>query len=171
RGGIITLDFELGGLRFTALNGGPQYSFTPAVSFMITCQTQAEVDHYWARNAGAAPLAPWAKSARKAAKITQCRPAPGKQRGADPTGLGLKGSPARSSVKRVEWRSHSGSRANQMTEGGKEIACGWLEDKFGLSWQVVPEPIFELLRHPKAMQAMLAMKKLDLAVLQAAARD
>ena len=107
RGGIITLDFELGGLRFTALNGGPQYSFTPAVSFMVTCQTQAEVDHYWAR----------------------------------------------------------------LTEGGKEIACGWLEDKFGLSWQVVPEPIFDLLRHPKAMQAMLAMKKLDLAVLQAAARD
>jgi hypothetical protein len=64
-------------------------------------------------NAGFAPLAPWAKSARKAAKFTQWRPAPGTQRGADPTGLGLKGSPARSSVKRVEWRSHSGSRANQ----------------------------------------------------------
>jgi cation transport ATPase len=65
------------------------------------------------RNAGAAPLAPWGKSARKAAKFTQWRPAPGKQRGADPTGLGLQGSPARSSVKRVEWRSHLGSRANQ----------------------------------------------------------
>jgi hypothetical protein len=64
-------------------------------------------------DAGAAPLAPWAKSAREAAKFTQWRPAPGKQRGADPTGLGLQGSPARSSVKRVEWRSHSGSRANQ----------------------------------------------------------
>jgi len=65
------------------------------------------------RHAGAAPLAPWAKSARKAAKFTPWRPAPGKQRGADSTGLGLEGSPARSSVKRVEWRSHSGSRANQ----------------------------------------------------------
>jgi hypothetical protein len=58
-------------------------------------------------------LAPWAKSARKAARFTQWRPAPAKQRGADPTGLGLKGSPARSSVKRVEWRSHSGPGANQ----------------------------------------------------------
>src|SRR6185437_5812489 len=67
-----------------------------------------------ARHAGAAPLAPSAKSARKAAKFTQWRPAPGKRRGADPTGLGHKGSPARSSVKRVEWRSHSGSRAIQL---------------------------------------------------------
>lgn len=107
KGGIITLDFELGGLHLTALNGGPQYSFTPAVSFMITCQTQAEVDHYYDR----------------------------------------------------------------LCDGGKELACGWLEDRFGLAWQVVPEGIFEWLRHPKAMEAMLDMKKLDLAALQAAARE
>jgi hypothetical protein len=77
------------------------------------------------RNAGAAPLAPWAKSARKAAKFTPWRPAPGKQRGAAPTGLGLQGSPVGSSVKRVEWRSHSGSRANQNCDNLRPRARVW----------------------------------------------
>lgn len=107
KGEIITLGFELNGLPFTALNGGPQHKFTPAVSFVVTCQNQAEIDHYWSRLTAA---------------------------------------------------------------GGKEIACGWLEDKFGLSWQVIPEQIFDLLRHPAAMEAMMGMTKLDLAALQAAAR-
>jgi predicted 3-demethylubiquinone-9 3-methyltransferase (glyoxalase superfamily) len=105
KGGILTIAFELDGLKFTALNGGPEYKFNEAVSFVVRCDTQADVDYYW----------------------------------------------------------------EKLTAGGSEIACGWLKDKFGLCWQVVPARIQELLKHPKAMQAMMKMKKLDIAELERAA--
>ncbi|MGB9077589.1 MAG: VOC family protein [Terracidiphilus sp.] len=105
-GSVLTVSFELEGLQFTALNGGPMYKFNEAVSFFIRCDTQQEIDFYWAKLAGG---------------------------------------------------------------GGTEIACGWLKDKFGLCWQVVPARIMELIKHPKAMQAMMQMKKLDIAELERAA--
>jgi len=109
-GTVMTVSFELDGQEFVALNGGPEYTFTPAVSFSIDCETQAEVDHFWER----------------------------------------------------------------LCEGGKPIQCGWLQDKFGLSWQVVPSVLPELLqddddaKSSAVMQAMLKMIKLDIATLQAA---
>jgi predicted 3-demethylubiquinone-9 3-methyltransferase (glyoxalase superfamily) len=109
-GEALTVEFELDGQRFIALNGGPEYTFTPAVSFSIDCKDQAEVDYYWER----------------------------------------------------------------LTEGGREVQCGWLVDKFGLSWQVVPSVLPELLgsddgeKADAAMQAMMKMVKLDIAALQAA---
>jgi predicted 3-demethylubiquinone-9 3-methyltransferase (glyoxalase superfamily) len=111
-GSVMVVSFELGGQPFTALNGGPLFTFTEAVSFQIHCETQAEVDHYWG-----------ALSA-----------------GGDPS-------------------------AQQ---------CGWLKDKFGLSWQVVPTVLFTMLKDPesvrsrRAMEAMLRMKKLDIAALERA---
>lgn len=107
KGGVLTIAFELDGTRFTALNGGPNYKFNEAVSFMVRCDSQEEVDYYWSR----------------------------------------------------------------LTQGGSEIACGWLKDKFGLCWQIVPVQMFDLIRHPKAMQAMMKMKKLDISVLEQAARN
>lgn len=107
KGMVLTISFELEGLRFTALNGGPAHKFTDAVSFVVRCDTQDEVDHYWSK----------------------------------------------------------------LTAGGSEIACGWLKDKFGLSWQIVPARLLELLHHPKAMQAMMTMKKLDIAELERAAQS
>jgi predicted 3-demethylubiquinone-9 3-methyltransferase (glyoxalase superfamily) len=107
KGGILTLSFELDGLRFTALNGGPAYKFTEAVSFMVRCETQQEIDHYWSR----------------------------------------------------------------LTDGGAEVACGWLKDKFGLCWQIVPARLGELLKNSKAMQAMMKMKKFDIAELERTARE
>jgi predicted 3-demethylubiquinone-9 3-methyltransferase (glyoxalase superfamily) len=107
KGGVMVVSFELSGHPFTALNGGPGFPFTQAVSFYVSCRDQAEIDHYWSR----------------------------------------------------------------LTEGGREVACGWLVDKFGLSWQVVPENILDLVRHPAAMQAMMGMVKFDIAALQAAARE
>jgi predicted 3-demethylubiquinone-9 3-methyltransferase (glyoxalase superfamily) len=104
KGGILTLSFELDGLRFTALNGGPHHQFTDAVSFVVRCDNQEEIDYYWSR----------------------------------------------------------------LTEGGTEVACGWLKDKFGLSWQIVPARIGELLKTPQAMQALMKMKKLDIAELERA---
>jgi predicted 3-demethylubiquinone-9 3-methyltransferase (glyoxalase superfamily) len=106
KGGVLTVSFELDGLRFTALNGGPAYQFTPAISFVVRCDTQREIDDYWSK----------------------------------------------------------------LTAGGKEIQCGWLVDKFGLSWQIVPARLPELLKHPKAMQAMMTMKKLDIAELERASQ-
>jgi len=109
-GTVMTVQFELDGQPFIALNGGPEYSFTPAVSFSIDCKDQAEVDHYWDR----------------------------------------------------------------LSEGGKTVQCGWLQDKFGLSWQVVPSILPELLggddekKADAAMQAMLKMIKLDIKGLQEA---
>jgi predicted 3-demethylubiquinone-9 3-methyltransferase (glyoxalase superfamily) len=107
KGGVLTVSFELDGLRFTALNGGPAYQFTPAISFVVSCDTQQEIDDYWSK----------------------------------------------------------------LTAGGKEIQCGWLVDKFGLSWQIVPARLPELVKHPKGMQAMMKMKKLDIAELERASQS
>ena len=107
KGAVLTVSFELDGLRFTALNGGPSHQFTDAISFVVRCDSQDEVDYYWSK----------------------------------------------------------------LTAGGAEVACGWLKDKFGLSWQIVPARLPELIQHPKAMQAMMGMKKLVIAELEAAARS
>ncbi len=110
-GMVMTVDFELEGQRFTGINGGPEFKFDEAVSFLINCKDQDEVDYYW----------------------------------------------------------------EKLTDGGAESMCGWLKDRFGLSWQVVPEGMEELFADPdperakRAMAAMLQMKKLDLAALKAAA--
>ena len=103
---ILTIAFELDGQKFTALNGGPMFKFTEAVSFVVRCDSQQEVDEYWSK----------------------------------------------------------------LSAGGSESQCGWLKDKFGLSWQIVPARLPELIKHPKAMQAMLKMKKLDIAELERAAQ-
>ena len=111
-GSVMTVDFELNGVRFTALNGGPVFTFNEAVSFQVICDTQEEVAYFWDRL----------------------------KEGGDP-------------------------RAQQ---------CGWLKDKFGLSWQVVPDGMDEMLKDPeseaasRAMSAMLQMKKLDLDELKRA---
>jgi predicted 3-demethylubiquinone-9 3-methyltransferase (glyoxalase superfamily) len=102
---VITIAFELDGQKFTALNGGPHFNFNESVSLLVRCDTQEEIDEYWAK----------------------------------------------------------------LSAGGSEGQCGWLKDKFGLSWQIVPSILPDLIRYPKAMQAMMPMKKLDLAVLQSAA--
>jgi len=107
KGTVLTIAFELDGAQFTAINGGPHFKFTEAVSFVVRCDTQAEIDEYWAK----------------------------------------------------------------LTAGGSEVQCGWLKDKFGLSWQVAPARIADLVRHPKAMQAMMGMKKLDIAKLEQAAQE
>ena len=107
KGTILTIAFDLDGQRFTALNGGPTYTFNESISFVIRCDNQDEVDYYWER----------------------------------------------------------------LTKGGKEIQCGWLKDKFGVSWQVVPAKLGELLKKPKAMQAMMKMVKLDIAELERAAKQ
>ena len=107
KGTILTIAFELDGQKFTALNGGPVFKFTEAISFVVRCDSQQEIDYYWSK---------------------------------------LSADPA----------------------GGQ---CGWTKDKFGLSWQIVPAKISELLRHPKAMQAMLKMKKLDITELERAAQS
>jgi predicted 3-demethylubiquinone-9 3-methyltransferase (glyoxalase superfamily) len=110
-GSVMTVQFELEGQRFTALNGGPNYTFTEAVSFAVSCETQEEVDHFW----------------------------------------------------------------SALSAGGEEGPCGWLKDRFGLSWQIVPEALPRLLTDPdrekagRAMQAMLGMKKIEIAELERAA--
>ena len=110
-GSVMTVEFELEGQKFLGLNGGPQFKFSEAISFQITCDSQAEIDHFWSK----------------------------------------------------------------LTDGGKEVQCGWLKDKFGLSWQVVPRVLPELLGNANAekadrvMKAMLQMKKFDIAALQKAA--
>jgi predicted 3-demethylubiquinone-9 3-methyltransferase (glyoxalase superfamily) len=106
-GGILTIGFELDGQRFTALNGGPMFHFTEAISLVVRCDSQEEVDYYWSK----------------------------------------------------------------LTAGGSESQCGWLKDRFGLSWQIVPARLPELVKHPKAMQAMLGMKKLNIAELESAAQS
>ena len=107
KGTVLTISFELEGQKFTALNGGPFQKFSDAVSFVIRCDTQQEIDDYWAK----------------------------------------------------------------LAAGGSEIQCGWLRDKFGLCWQVVPARLGDLLKNPKAMQAMMQMKKLDIATLERAAQS
>ena len=108
KGKPLTVSFELDGLRFTALNGGPQFKFNEAISFVVRCSSQDEIDNYWS-------------------KLT--------------------------------------------AGGGAEVQCGWLKDKFGLSWQIVPANLPELLKHPKAMQALMGMKKLDIAELERAGQS
>lgn len=110
-GSVMSVTFELFGQRYIALNGGPQFKFTPAISFFVTCDTQAEVDELWAK-------------------------------------LGA---------------------------GGVYNQCGWLADKYGLSWQIVPRQLGELLGGPdpaksrRVMEAVFKMTKLDIAALQRAA--
>ncbi len=106
-GGVLTIAFELDGQKFTALNGGPNFKFTEAVSFVVRCDSQQEVDDYWSK----------------------------------------------------------------LSAGGSENVCGWLKDKFGLSWQIVPARLPSLIKNPKAMQAMLRMKKFDIAELERAAQS
>ena len=111
-GTVLTVEFELNGQPFTALNGGPEFKFNEAISFQIDCETQEQVDYYWTR----------------------------------------------------------------LSEGGDDRAqqCGWLKDKYGLSWQVVPTVLPEMLKDPdaakagRAMKAMLQMKKLDIDELKRA---
>lgn len=110
-GTVLTVDFVLDGQEYTAINGGPEFTFTEAISLLINCEDQEEVDYYWSK----------------------------------------------------------------LTEGGQEVQCGWLRDRYGLSWQVCPAGMLELLNDPdpersqRAMTAMLGMVKLDLAALRAAA--
>jgi len=109
KGSVLTAAFELEGQKFVALNGGPRFKFTEAISFVINCETQAEIDYFWD-------------------KLT--------------------------------------------SDGGQESMCGWLKDKFGLSWQVVPAEIGSLLTGEKSnqvMQAIMQMKKIDLSTLRQAA--
>ncbi len=111
-GMVMTVEFELDGSRFVGINGGPQFTFSEAVSFQITCADQEEIDFFWEA-------------------LTK--------------------------------------------DGGEEGPCGWLKDRFGLSWQVVPEGMNELFedadpeRKTRAMQAMLGMRKIDIAELERAA--
>jgi predicted 3-demethylubiquinone-9 3-methyltransferase (glyoxalase superfamily) len=107
------VEFELDGQRIVALNGGPQFTFSEALSLQIDCADQEEVDHYWTR----------------------------------------------------------------LTEGGEESQCGWLKDRFGFSWQVVPRGLKELVGDPdegrakRAMEAMFKMKKIDLVAMREAADE
>ena len=109
-GSVMTIEFEIEGQDFIALNGGPHFKFNEAVSFVVSCKTQTEVDYYW----------------------------------------------------------------NKLSAGGKEVQCGWLKDKFGLSWQIVPTILGELMsdkdpvKSQRVMEAMLKMVKLDINKLKAA---
>lgn len=105
-GRVLTISFELDGQPFTALNGGPHFKFTEAVSFVVRCDSQQEIDEYWSK----------------------------------------------------------------LSAGGSEVQCGWLKDKFGLSWQVIPAALPDLVKNPKAMQAMMEMTKLNIEELERAAQ-
>jgi predicted 3-demethylubiquinone-9 3-methyltransferase (glyoxalase superfamily) len=110
KGSVMTVEFELDGQRFIALNGGPQFKFTEAVSFVVNCETQKELDDFW----------------------------------------------------------------EKLSEGGRKIECGWLKDKYGLSWQVVPTILGELMnsgnaeKSQRVMKALMQMKKLDIEGLKKA---
>ncbi|MCX4728764.1 VOC family protein [Streptomyces sp. NPDC090052] len=110
-GTVLTVDFVLDGQEYTAINGGPQFTFDEAISLMVKCADQEEIDYYWAK----------------------------------------------------------------LSEGGQEGPCGWLKDKYGVSWQVAPTGLHEILTDPdptrgeRAMKAVFGMKKLDLAAIRAAA--
>jgi predicted 3-demethylubiquinone-9 3-methyltransferase (glyoxalase superfamily) len=106
-GAPLTIEFTLGGARFTALNGGSHHAFNDAMSLVVECHGQAELDRVWDA---------------------------------------------------------------LLAEGGEAVQCGWLTDRFGVRWQVVPDNLGELLTTPRAVQAMLAMVKLDIAALEAAGR-
>jgi predicted 3-demethylubiquinone-9 3-methyltransferase (glyoxalase superfamily) len=109
-GSVMTVKFRLFGQKFVALNGGPEFKFTPAISFVVNCTTQKEVDYYW----------------------------------------------------------------KKLSAGGKEVQCGWLTDKYGVSWQIVPTVLLELLadkdskKSARVMKAMMQMVKLDIKRLQRA---
>jgi len=110
KGSVMTAVFELDGQEFVALNGGPQFPFTEAVSFVVNCETQDEIDYFW----------------------------------------------------------------EKLSAGGQEIECGWLKDKFGLCWQIIPRALWKMLQDPdskktnRVMQAVLQMVKLDLKRLEQA---
>jgi predicted 3-demethylubiquinone-9 3-methyltransferase (glyoxalase superfamily) len=110
-GSVLTIEFEIEGQKFVALNGGPLFKFNESISFVINCETQEEVDYFWG-------------------KLT--------------------------------------------ADGGEESACGWLKDKFGVSWQVVPTVLIDMLhdsdqeKSGRVMQAMLQMKKIDIKTLKVA---
>ena len=109
-GAVMVISFKLAGQEFTALNGGPQFKFTEAISLMVSCETQEEIDYYW----------------------------------------------------------------EQLSAGGKESQCGWLKDKYGLSWQIIPANMGKLMSNKdpekaaRTMQAMMQMSKLDIAALEQA---
>lgn len=109
-GSVMTVDFELDGQQFTALNGGPEFQFTEAISFVVHCKSQEEVDHYW----------------------------------------------------------------EKLTEGGEEQMCGWLKDRYGVVWQIVPDALTEMLNDPdpekaqRVTEAMLQMQKIEIPVLRRA---
>ena len=110
-GMVMAVEFELNGQRFIGINGGPEFKFNEAISFLITCETQEEIDRYWER----------------------------------------------------------------LTNGGEEGPCGWCKDRYGVSWQVAPSGMEEMLADPdqerakRAMQAMMQMRKIDLGALREAA--
>jgi predicted 3-demethylubiquinone-9 3-methyltransferase (glyoxalase superfamily) len=113
KGSVMTVEFKLEGQDFIALNGGPTYRFTPAISLFVDCKTQKEVDELW----------------------------------------------------------------RKLSAGGKEVQCGWLEDKYGLSWQIVPNVLMRLLhdkdakKSQRVMQAMMQMVKIDIEGLKRAAQQ
>jgi predicted 3-demethylubiquinone-9 3-methyltransferase (glyoxalase superfamily) len=106
-GSVLIIAIELAGQQVTFMNGGPGHPLTDAFSFSVSCETQEEIDDYWAK----------------------------------------------------------------LTKGGSEIQCGWLKDKFGVCWQIVPSKLGELLQHPGAMRAMMKMVKMDIAALEAAGKE
>ena len=109
-GSVMLVEFELNGQKFSALNGGPQFTFNEAISIVVPCADQAEVDYYW----------------------------------------------------------------NRLSDGGQEVACGWLKDRYGLCWQIVPGIFFEMIADPdsakvaRVMRAMMDMTRFDIAALQQA---
>jgi predicted 3-demethylubiquinone-9 3-methyltransferase (glyoxalase superfamily) len=112
KGSVMLVSFEIEGQKFSALNGGPQYTISPAISFLVDCETQAEVDELWAK----------------------------------------------------------------LTAGGQEVQCGWLTDKFGVSWQIIPRAFMEMMedkdavRSQRVFRAMMQMVKIDVEVLKRAYR-
>jgi predicted 3-demethylubiquinone-9 3-methyltransferase (glyoxalase superfamily) len=110
-GAVLTIEFEIGGQKFTALNGGPEFKFNEAISFVVNCDTQEEVDYFWEKLSA---------------------------------------------------------------DGGQESQCGWLKDKFGVSWQIVPTVLIEMLQDKDSeksepvMKAMLQMQKIDIKTLKEA---
>ena len=112
KGTVMVVGFQIEGQKFTALNGGPVYTFSPAISFYVNCETQAEVDELW----------------------------------------------------------------DKLSEGGKEIQCGWLTDRYGVSWQIIPNTLMELMQDKdpakaqRVFQAMLKMVKIDIEGLKRAHR-
>jgi predicted 3-demethylubiquinone-9 3-methyltransferase (glyoxalase superfamily) len=112
KGSVMLVTFELEGQQFTALNGGPQYTISPAISFLVSCETQSEVDELW----------------------------------------------------------------EKLTAGGKEVQCGWLTDKFGVSWQIIPRAFMEMMqdkdpvKSQRVFKAMMQMTKMDIEALRRAYR-